>query len=701
MSDAQIIPLNPDAVAELLSYSGPLSKFFEGYEQRDEQIQLTKKIAECFNKSAVGVFEAETGVGKSLAYLLPAIKWILENKKRVIISTATINLQQQLIEKDVPTALRILNADKKTVKAVLVKGRYNFLCLRRFNQFSKEPDMFFDQEEIIQHIKQELEIEDFSGSYSDFSFNIHNGVWSNICSESDNCLGNRCNFFEKCYFMKMRQMAEKASLLISNHHLLFTDLATRFDNNVYEGTMVLPAYSYIVLDEAHAIEDAARSAFSENLNSFFLQKQVNLLYLTKRGRTLGALHEVIAFSSRTDLLPVAISNLETMIKAYGNLEAKAQNLTPDITTWSVLQAPIEDIESLLSDFEKFYNAICAVNVRLNTILNNIEEEHKEEVAVHQARVISRRLEKIELFAQAFLNYKEFTQDVFWFDKIRTQKGNVIDFIRTPIHIGEFMQKAVFSPMSTVICTSATLRIANDFNFWLYNNGLNNFTEKPILKEHFGSPFPYETNVLFNIPVDAPLPQSSDFQGFVSEAVLNLIKAANGKSLVLFTSYDMLIKTAAFVRKNIDNFDIKILCQGEDDRARLLTEFKQDIQSCLFATESFWAGVDVPGNSLSHVILVKLPFEVPTHPVVKAKALHIEKQGGNPFFQLSIPTAVIKFKQGFGRLMRSKSDKGIISVLDSRLLKKNYGAFFLKSVPKTQKVFANFADILYNVNDFLE
>ena len=255
------------------------------------------------------------------------------------------------------------------------------------------------------------------------------------------------------------------------------------------------------------------------------------------------------------------------------------------------------------------------------------------------------------------------------------------------------------PMATVICVSATLKIGDDFNFWLNRNGLYNFTEKKIIKDFFPSPFPYEKNVVFNIPADMPMPDENNFQDAVNETVLALLEITQGKTLILFTSYDSLQKTCEYVREHIDE-KIKILKQGEADRMQLLYEFKDDVTSCLFATSSFWAGVDVPGESLSHVILVKLPFAVPTEPIFKARADLIEKSGGNSFMQLSVPEAVVQFRQGFGRLMRSNTDRGIVTVLDKRILVKRYGSIFIQSIPQTIQCFSETKAVLNKIEDFL-
>lgn len=705
--------LDIDKVAQLLSSEGPLAKIFASFEERKGQQELIKKIAECFNKEEIGIFEAETGVGKSLAYLLPSILWAEKNKSRVIISTATINLQQQLIEKDAPLALKILNlSDDFVNKIILVKGRRNFLCLRRFYKYIEQDELFTDNELIIEKLKRIISNKDFSGSKDDIDFFIPANIWSNICSESDNCLSSHCPYYAACYVMEMKKKAENAKILISNHHLLFNDLLAKLESGNFNASAVLPAFKTVVLDEAHAIEDAARSGFSESVNSFFLKKQLNALYRIQNKKHAtkpsGTLVNMIALSSRSDLFAESVNAVIQVSKNYDTLEESALRLIPEEYTWSFLQSNANDIEKLKLSINNFISKLCILSKNLNTIVQNIPEIHEEEaqyeseenIVAYEANVIIQRLKDIQSFFEQFEASEEQEDYVFWFEKIKANSEYFIQFYKTPINLEKFMRSALFIPMDSVICTSATLKISESFDFTFKNLGLKNFNEKKLELGSFKSPFPYQNNVLFNIPIDAPLPQDPSFDDYVCKTVLSLIEASKGRALVLFTSYKMLQTTYEYVTENL-KADFAMYFQGEYERAKLLNLFKSEVDSCLFATESFWTGIDVPGEALSHVILVKLPFEVPNHPIVFAKSRFIELHGGKAFFELSVPQAVIKFKQGFGRLMRSKSDKGVISVLDNRLIKKTYGGVFLKSIPDTKSNFVKTEKIFPAIKAFLE
>ncbi len=499
--------------------------------------------------------------------------------------------------------------------------------------------------------------------------------------------------------MKLKKEAEAASVLVANHHILFADLSVRAEGFGYQGTAVLPSYDNIIIDEAHGIEDAAQSFFSNDISRFTLHRQINLLYRFRRGKQAGILSGIVAISKKAELFTSIINLLEVCTASFSVLEEKALQILQNVQSKGLSQTASDEAGDILSLIDTFFQNINNLNIKLESLINSADEDKDEEDYIREGFVILRRLKKMASVMENFLNRTEFPNDVFWFEKIKTSQGEAVRFIQTPLNLAPIMRRSVFMPMATVICLSATLKIGEDFNFWLNRSGLYNFTEKEIITGFFPSPFPYEKNVVFNIPTDMPMPDEIRFQEAVNETVLSLLEITQGKTLILFTSYDSLQKTCDYVRGHIDE-DIKILKQGEADRMQLLDKFKEDVSSCLFATSSFWAGVDVPGESLSHVILVKLPFAVPTEPIFKARSDLIERAGGNSFMQLSVPEAVVQFRQGFGRLMRSNTDRGIVTVLDKRILVKRYGSIFIQSIPKTLQCFSETKDILNKIEDFL-
>lgn len=696
----KIKKLKCESIAKYLSYGGALDRLSEKFEERQSQIQLAKSIAESFNKNLIGVFEAGTGVGKSFAYLIPSIIWAVNNNERVIISTGTINLQQQLIEKDIPLAEKITG---KKIKAVLMKGRQNYICKRRLYDASKERELFDEDIEQFDSIVEWNEVTQ-NGSRSDLSFMPSESVWSRVNSESDNCMGMRCLYHDSCYVMKVRKEAASANLIVVNHHLLFADLEARMEGAGYDDTAVLPPFNRIIFDEAHGMEHAATSFFSEQINRFKILKQLNLLYRIRRGNVAGHLITLEALSSRADKAESVMLIFESLKKHITELEDEALLLMPEDFTWRLCNQTAGNCDALLSSFRVLHEDIAKFVGIFRSIISGISEKDEDHPAVWETKQILNRLENAGNVCQWFTEWSEREDTIFWIDKVRYKNKNgggiYPRFYATPLDIAPKMQKGVFEPLNTVVCTSATLKTGRTFDYWLYRTGAG-FTEKERLKiQEFSSPFPYSENMMLAIPSDMPMPDNSEFQSSVEDAVVKLIKIACGRTLVLFTSYESLRSSCEFAREELADDGIVVLRQGEDDRFRLLETFKKDNSSVLFATDSFWEGVDVPGESLSQVIIVKLPFSVPSDPVFAARSEAVTKRGGNPFMDLSVPEAVIKFRQGFGRLMRSSSDRGVVTVLDRRIVEKRYGSIFMASIPETKIINEPMASVLKSIERFL-
>ena len=691
--------LNADTIVGYLEETGSFASFFDHYEERPSQLDLVRAITHCFNDNAIGVFEAGTGVGKSLAYLLPAFEWALANKVRVVVSTGTINLQHQLIDKDVPDALKILGEKPDMPQAILIKGRQNYLCLRRLMQTVQEPDLFTQEAEELAAIQKWVQTTD-EGTRSALPFMPAPGLWSKICSESDNCLGQRCPFYTSCFVMKLRKKAEKAAILIVNHHLLFADLASRQDGAGYAATAVLPPFHAIIFDEAHTIEEAASSFFSHTFSRYELNRSITTLSRVKKGKNVGCLEKITAVSTKAELMPVITNAIAKTQTAYAALEAQALNFCGSVSSLSFTQVPARKTAALLALCKDFAGELNKLNNTLAVLITNAEpnDDPRYEDAVREGGIALSRLQDIAETLEHFFQWTQQPDYVFWIEKMQSPGGEVPRFNQTPIDLADKLRHAVFKPFDTVIALSATLKIGNSFSFWMGRTGLLSFSSKEVRTGTFDSPFHYEKNVLLNIPTDAPAPDDEQFQAFVNTAVARLIEITGGKTLVLFTSYESLKQTCAFARSELP--DMEILQQGEDDRSRLLHTFKEHIDSTLFATTSFWAGIDVPGEALTHVILVKLPFAVPSAPLFRARADAIERKGGSSFMQLSVPEAVVQFRQGFGRLMRSQTDRGIVTLLDKRALIKQYGRIFIESIPKTKQCFASLQEIVSNIESFL-
>ena len=701
----KLVPLDEKDTVSLLAAGGPLSVRNPHYEERPSQLALLSAVCRAFNGAKVGVFEAGTGVGKSYAYLVPAMLWAAQNRERVVVSTGTINLQQQLLEKDIPAAAAVTG---KKIKAVLVKGRQNYVCLRRLAQASDERDMFSDETEVLDRIFSWAQTSG-TGSRSDLSFMPPEAVWSRVNSESDACFGMRCPHRERCFVMKVRKEASDANLIVVNHHLLFADIESRLSGTGYDDTAVLPPYRRLVFDEAHGIEDSATSFFSESISRFKVTKQVNLLYRQRHGTISGFLVQLLALSKNCDATGQnAAAAVSALKDAVLYLDETALSLLQGNWTERLHGASSGQFSQVLAALETVRAGLGTFTALVRDVLDGIDEDDRDVPAVWESKSVLRRLEDMLSLCRNFLLWNEHEDTVFWIQKQRINARTpgdspvtYVQFFQTPLDIAPLMNRGVFEPMSTVVCTSATLRTGTDFSYWLRRTGASFVEPGRMLTGEFASPFNYEENVLFAVTSDAPAPTSPLFQDYVEQAVPRLIRAASGRTLVLFTSYESLWHTFAACRSSPLCSDFTLLKQGDDDRFRLLEHFKADVESVLFATDSFWEGVDVPGESLSQVVIAKLPFTVPNDPVFAARSEAVEKRGGSSFMELSVPEAVIKFRQGFGRLVRCGSDRGVVVALDNRLVEKNYGRIFTASVPRTQRLHGPLSQVVRAVENFLK
>lgn len=696
--------LDVDDAAFYISKDGPLAKINENFEERLSQIELLKNIVKTFNQNKTGVFEAGTGVGKSYAYLIPSILWAVQNNERVVISTGTINLQQQLCLKDIPQAIKITG---KPVKFILMKGRQNYICKRRLQDALNSKDLFENNDD-LDRIAQWQDSCD-SGSKSELSFLPSESVWNRINSESDACMALRCPYYSQCFVMKVKKEASAANILVVNHHLLFADIESRLHGAGYDDAVVLPPYKRIIFDEAHGIETAATSFFSESFNRFKILKPLNLLYRKKKNSAMGFLFSVSMLSKEEEKSFQAYQMISKIKSDLTNLETLAldlciqeNNLWLNPLTFRNFQPVLSMCQTLAKDISVFTSLVLEV-------LDGVPEDDRDIPYFWETKVLNRRLSDYSVILNDFFMWEEKPDKVFWLQKKNLpsdmQKDDelnfYINFIETPLDIAPLMNQGIFEPMDSVVCTSATLKTGRDFSYWLRHNGLYFSDSDEVLQGEFFSPFPYKENMIFLVPKDIPFPDEPDFQVYVENVLKNLILKAKGRTLVLFTSYESLRLSYNNIFSTMLANGIKLLRQGADDNARILKNFKDDVSSVLFATDSFWQGVDVPGESLSQVIIVKLPFTVPNDPVFKARSEAIRKKGGNSFMELSVPEAIIKFRQGVGRLIRKNTDKGTVVVLDRRIYEKQYGSLFLANVPECKKYYEPVSKILDIIEEFLD
>jgi ATP-dependent DNA helicase DinG len=713
------VALDADTMCASLMEGGSIARRLESYESRPSQLDLMRLIIRGFNEDKKVAAEAGTGVGKSFAYLLPAMYFALENDERIVISTATINLQQQLYEKDIPLVNGTLDkpdprsVDRKpAIKAVLIKGRGNYLCRRRLEDALREIELFDDDKDDLDRITAWAETT-ATGSRSDLSFLPSESLWSRVCSEADLCMGLRCPQRERCFVLALRREAADARILVVNHHLLFADLAARVDGAGYDSTVVLPPYTRVIMDEAHTMESAATSFFSKEFSRIGLYRQLGRLYRRRRTRQMGLLVRLAVLCRQEDKLDDGSDAVQYVRDAADTLDESALEFCRPDGNFRLTPADENSITAmlipLLLDLRK---KISALALLIRDMLETVPDDSADDPAVWEIKSITRRLEAIGTVCVSFIEYQERPTEVMWIERRAGRGGKGVNagdwavFTVTPIDVAPYLKEALFEPNKTVVCVSATLTVNDSFSYWedRCGLGLSSATEdrdgKDVLTGQFPSPFPYARAVLLAVPADAPLPDHGSYRAFVDNATAKLAETAGGSALILFTSYESLRSAFVAAAPLLEARGIRCLKQGDDDRHRLLKTFLEDQSSVLFATHSFWEGVDAPGDTLRLVILCRLPFRTPNEPVFKARCEALERKGGSSFMELSLPEAVMKFKQGFGRLMRRSSDHGVVAVLDGRLLHKHYGKFFLRSIPETKTSFSEFNSLLRGIERFL-
>jgi ATP-dependent DNA helicase DinG len=666
-------------------------------------------------------------VGKSFAYILPAMSYALDNDERIVLSTATITLQQQLYGKDIPLVASALH---RKVKTALIKGRGNYLCRRRLEDALREPGLYEEETEGIAAIAAWAETSR-TGDRQDLSFLPPETLWSRVCSEGDLCMGMRCPERERCFFLSLRRDCADARLLVVNHHLLFADLAARREGAGYDNTVILPPYTRVIIDEAHTVESAATSFFSKSFGCPGLFRQLGRLY---RKRPMGYVGLLVRLGA---LIPPGASGgkgwIDDAAEAIRKIRETAENLNDAGLELCAAEGTFRLIPSreahiaavLVPHLVDIRKRIAALAGIIRTMLEHLHPDNEDDSAVWEIKSILRRLEAAGVLSASFIEYQERPGEVMWIeghygggnagpdrDGEKTwrrfgEKGWA-QFTASPIDMAPSLRDALFEPNRTVICVSATLTVAvsgnrnsdGSFAYWMDRSGIGLTADRKPLLGQFPSPFPYARSVLLAAPSDAPLPEEGGYRDFVDNAAAKLAEIAGGSALVLFTSYEALRSAYAAACPLLEKQGIRCLKQGDDDRSRLLQTFLTDESSVLFATDSFWEGVDAPGDTLRLVILCRLPFKTPRDPVFEARREALERRGGNPFMELSLPESVMKFKQGFGRLMRRSSDHGVVAVLDGRILRKSYGECFLRSLPKTKTCFSAFSSILRETERFL-
>jgi ATP-dependent DNA helicase DinG len=697
-------------VAGLLSPSGPVARALGSFEDRPSQRDMAAYIADLYNDGGVGMLEAGTGVGKSFAYLVPALVWARENGERTVVSTNTINLQEQLVGKDLPILARALGTGEHTPTFALLKGWRNYVCLSRLEQAREQVTSLFEDER-----RTELETlatwaaHSSDGSLADLPDEPSGEVWDAIAAESDLCTRLKCPHFDRCFVFQARRRAAEADVVVVNHHLLASDLAVRMVSDNLQEAAVLPPYRRLVLDEAHHLEDVAAMHLGAQVSRLGVDRLLGRL--EKNGRGLLPTLRSVLFG-RDDLLSRATRELvqQSLVDALAAARRAAETvftllgrrLDGEAGPSPVLRLGDEflgdavwpqgldvGLDNLLLAFSRLSEGAETIADRLT--LDDPSERRAQ--LLGELRGVARRLQQVAAGLVATLRPPPGgPAAVRWLER-RGRKVVNVSLAAVPLDLAPILKDNLFDRVETVVLTSATLAAGGDFSYLEARLGLDLAPSPLKVREIHASPFDFAAQCLFGIPTDFPEPRddAAGHDAAVARVVVELAHAADGGMFVLFTSHSALRRTADAVRGELGG-RWPLLVQGEGQRDQLLRRFREAGSAILLGTDSFWEGVDVPGRALRVLVLAKIPFKVPTEPLTAARLERIEAGGLNGFAHYLVPNAALKLKQGFGRLIRSRSDLGAVVLLDRRVVTKRYGAMILEGLPRATRVVGDWADV---------
>ncbi len=673
--------LDINALTRLLEPGGKIERALSNFEYRPQQISMLTSIAEAFNKPYHLMVEAGTGTGKSIAYLLPAVQWAIQNNDRVVISTNTINLQDQLLSKDLPLLKKALNLD---FKATALKGRGNYVCPWRVEQMRARKNLAPAELRLLAKImvwlpntttgdRQELFIPDYT----------EQALWNHVNANADICPPDRCAR-EGCFFMRAKQAAEASHIIVVNHALLLADIAV---NN-----RVIPEYHYLIIDEAHHLEDSITnqlsfSASEKSLEQFLasLSHEKNNIFaeMTRRVKKAQLANIINDLSQLTKQAHQTASQANQSVHTlFTVLQSFMAEFSPQsknqydrklrISASMRLQPAWSDVEMAWDNTNLLLADLLRLVTQAGKLWDNLDTYDVDNWEEMMQRIVNTRLELETTTQHLNLILAEGNKDtITWLEE--RVKTSDISLHAAPLHVGSLVQQHLFNQKDSVVLTSATLRTDNSFEYIKDRLGAWDIGEEAV-----GSPFDYETSTLVYVPTDIPEPGSPGFQKAFEQTVINLAIATKGRMLILFTSYSHLRATARRVHHPLAEHDIAVYQQGTGaSRRQLLENFKTAEKAILLGTRSFWEGVDVPGPALSCVVIAKIPFSVPSDPIFQARSETFD----DAFMQYSIPEAILHFRQGFGRLIRNRSDRGVVVIMDKRVLTKRYGQAFLDSLPE--------------------
>lgn len=693
-SDKETYEWSLEELSKMFMPGGAIAQGLQTYQKRSEQIKMMKTVAKAFNQERHLVVEAGTGVGKSLAYLVPALAWAVSKQEKVVVATHTIALQEQLLRSDIQFLHKQLPF---TFKAVVLKGRNNYFCINKWRTSKNSTaTLTWPEKVLMARLAHWIDTEK-TGDRDTVSLRGWEAeIFAQLSSTRENCYGAQCPFIEECYYQKAREKAQKADLIIVNHSLLLS--------NVKIGEAILPTYNYLIVDEAHHLEEEGTKQFTATFSLRDFQKKINqilkkkesfrkpgLLYIWSNYKSLSkeSLPDVKKLINSTEECSRIINQKIEEINRYLSTQQQTDTLRINEDTYQ--QKWWENLTLLFDNLQVHANDLVIYLAQLYNRLSEDCSEIKWENSLKDLRTFFGEIkEDLELVNRFFHTLEE--EYVYWLE-LHPRKGD-ISLHMTPVNIAELFSQLLFSTKKTSILTSATLSVADNFNFLIDQLGL---VPELVDTLKISSPFLYDEQSLLLIDNSLPEPTHIGEEAYnlaLKEALYTILQATGGRTLVLFTSHKQLQKMYGELKGSLQEKGLEIYADGvSGHRTTLLDELKNNPAAIVFGANTFWEGIDLPGSALTSVVMIKLPFWPPHLPLVEARVEAMKKEGKDGFFHYSLPQAVLRFRQGYGRLIRTIDDWGVVVVLDNRLLKKRYGKVFLNSLPQQHYIAGNTARVV--------